>query len=201
MLCSVGPAGAPALGQALADSQPVPATEDLAPVVRALLAAIEALSDYRATGPLPAVFQLPQYRIEQKVCDAPCNVRAAYLPREGIYLSANLDPVRDPLDRSALLHELVHYLQQGHAKFERMDACERERAKEQEAYAIQNAYLATIGNRERVVFYDDFDCDGVESAPRDDPGERKLPVTLVAMPAACCHRRTSRWLFFHALNT
>ena len=145
--------------------EPVLATEDLAPVVRLLLAAIEALSDYRATGPLPPVFQLPQYRIEQKVCDAPCNVRAAYLPREGIYLSANLDPERDPLARAALLHELVHYLQQGHAKFEGMDACERERAKEQEAYAMQNAYLAAIGSRERVVFYDDFDCGSVASAP------------------------------------
>jgi hypothetical protein len=160
MLC-----GTPALGQVLADSQPVVATDDLAPIVRLLLAAIEAQSDYRATGPLPSIFQMPQYRIEQKVCDAPCNVRAAYLPREGIYLSANLDPERDPLARSALLHELVHYLQQGHAKFEGMDTCERERAKEQEAYAIQNAYLAAIGNRERVVFYDDFDCGSVASAP------------------------------------
>jgi hypothetical protein len=165
LVCSVGPASAPALAQAPADSRPVSATEDLAPLVRVLLATIETLSDYRATGTLPSVFQLPQHRIEQKVCDAPCNVRAAYLPREGIYLSANLDPVHEPLDRSALLHELVHYLQQGHAKFKRMDGCERERAKEQEAYAIQNAYLATIGNRERVVFYDDFDCGGAESAP------------------------------------
>ena len=140
------------------EAQPV--TEDLAPVVGALLAAIEALSDYRGTGPLPPIFLLPQARIEQKVCDAPCNVRAAYLPREGIFLSAHLDPVRNPLDRSALLHELVHYLQQNHAKFEQMEGCERERSKEQEAYAIQNAYLASIGIRERVVFYDDFDCEG-----------------------------------------
>jgi hypothetical protein len=164
VLGSVGAASAPALGQALAESRPVPVSEDLAPVVRLLLESIEALSGYRATGSLPPIFQFAQYRIEQTVCDAPCNVRAAYLPREGIYLSANLDPMRDPLDRSALLHELVHYLQQGHAKFERMDACERERAKEQEAYAIQNAYLASIGNPERVVFYDDFDCEDVESA-------------------------------------
>jgi Domain of unknown function (DUF6647) len=159
VLSSVGPASAPALGQAPADPQPIAVSEDLAPVVRLLLEAIETLSSYRATGPLPSIFLLPQYRIEQKVCDAPCNVRAAYIPREGIYLSGNLDPVHDPLDRSALLHELVHYLQQGHAKFEGMDPCERERAKEQEAYAIQNAYLTTLGSPERVVFYDDFECE------------------------------------------
>ena len=151
-----------AAGQA-SDGDPLPATGDLAPVVRQLLAAIEALSDYRATQPGPAIFVLPQYRLEQRICDAPCNVRAAYLPREGIFLSAHLDPARNPSDRAALLHELVHYLQQGHAKFARMDGCARERAKEQEAYAIQNAYLASIASRERAVFYDDFDCAGAQT--------------------------------------
>jgi hypothetical protein len=64
------------------------------------------------------------------------------------------------VDRAALLHELVHYLQQGHPKFAHMAPCERERAKEQEAYAIQNTYLALIGSQQRVVFYDgEFDCD------------------------------------------
>lgn len=161
ILCGASSAGASA--QALADPELVPA-EDLAPLVRLLLAEIEALSDYQSTGPVPAVFLLPQHRIEQKVCDTPCNVRAAYLPREGIYLSAHLDPVHDPLDRAALVHELVHHLQQGHPKFEAMDGCQRERAKEQEAYALQNAYLAAIGRHERVVFYDDFDCGGIQSA-------------------------------------
>lgn len=133
--------------------------------MRSLFGAIEMLSDYRAPEALPPVFQLPQHRLEAKVCDEPCNVSAAYVPREGIYLAGNLDPVHDPLDRAALLHELVHYLQQGHPKFARMAPCERERAKEQEAYAIQNAYLAMIERRERVAFYDgEFDCDGEHSA-------------------------------------
>jgi hypothetical protein len=39
-----------------------------------------------------------------------------------------------------------------------MAACAREHAKEQEAFALQNAYLASIGYPGRVVFYDDFDC-------------------------------------------
>ncbi|HTT36126.1 MAG TPA: DUF6647 family protein [Burkholderiales bacterium] len=144
-----------------ADPQAVPVTEDLEPVIRALFAAIEMLSDYRAPDALPPVFQLPQPALEAKICDEPCNVTAAYVPREGIYLAANLDPAREPLDRAALLHELVHSLQQGHPKFAQMAPCERERAKEQEAYAIQNAYLAMIGSRERVVFYaGDFDCGG-----------------------------------------
>jgi hypothetical protein len=141
-----------------ADPEAVPVTVELAPIVSELLIAIESLSGYSAGSASPPIFLLPQHRIEQRVCESPCNVRAAYLPREGIYLSANLDPARNPLDRSALLHELVHYLQQGHPRFDGMAACARERAKEQEAYAIQNAYLGAIGYPAQVVFYDDFDC-------------------------------------------
>lgn len=133
-------------------------------MLRSLLEAIGTLSDYRAPETLPPVFQLPQAAIEAKVCDEPCNVIAAYVPHGGIYLAENLDPVQQAVDRSILLHELVHYLQQGHAKFAHLAGCERERAKEQEAYEIQNAYLATLKVSRKAVFYDgEFDCSGTES--------------------------------------
>jgi hypothetical protein len=121
---------------------------------------IDHLSDYRVAGAaLPPLFQLAQARLEAKVCTEPCDVTAAYVPREGIYLAANLDPVRDVFDRSALLHELVHHLQQGHAKFAHMAPCERERAKEVEAFALQNAYLAAMRSEQRARFYGgEFDC-------------------------------------------
>jgi hypothetical protein len=136
-------------------------SEELQPVTRQLLDAIEALTDYRAGTTLPAIYQLPQPQIEALVCDEPCNVTAAFLPGVGIVLAEHLDPVREPRDRAALLHELVHALQQGHSRFAGMPPCERERAKEQEAYAIQNAYLAQTGSTVRAVFYDgDFDCGG-----------------------------------------
>jgi hypothetical protein len=129
------------------------------PEIWALLAEIERLSDYRATGSLPPVYVVPQHAIEAKVCDLPCNVTAAYLPRKGIYLSGHLVPLREASDRAALVHELVHHLQQGHAKFAHLSGCERERAKEAEAYAIQNAYLEAVGSRKRVVFHDgEFEC-------------------------------------------
>jgi hypothetical protein len=142
-------------------SEAVPVTTELEPTIRALLQAIESLSDYRAPEALPPVYQLRQNLIEAKVCEEPCNVTAAYVPHEGIYLAQNLDPVHEPRDRAALLHELVHYLQQGHPKFAQMAPCERERMKEQEAYALQNAYLEMIGSPEPAVFYDgEFDCGG-----------------------------------------
>jgi hypothetical protein len=162
LLCSVSATHAPpALAQAVAPPDASSEVGDLESITRLLLENIQALSDYRSNIALPPVFQVPQHVIEAKVCDEPCNVSAAYIPREGIYLAANLDPIREPLDRSALLHELVHYLQQNHPKFAGLAPCERERSKEQEAYAIQNAYLASIDSKERVIFYaGDFDCEG-----------------------------------------
>ena len=165
LLCGIGVPSVPALAQVPMPLEPVSATQDLEPVLRSLFLTIAMLSDYPAPEALPPVFQVPQLVIEAKVCDEPCNVSAAYVPREGIYLAENLDPVHEPLDGSVLLHELVHYLQQGHPKFAHLAGCERERAKEQEAYAIQNAYLAMINARQRAVFYDgEFDCGGAESA-------------------------------------
>jgi len=162
LLCSVCATHAPpAFAQALAPSDTSSEVSDLESITQLLFESIQALSDYRSNGTLPPIFQVPQHAIEVKVCDEPCNVSAAYIPREGIYLAANLDPIREPLDRAALLHELVHYLQQGHPKFAGLAPCERERSKEQEAYAIQNAYLASIDSKERVIFYaGDFDCEG-----------------------------------------
>jgi hypothetical protein len=154
---------APVPAQMFTDAERLSVTEDLALVIRELFDSIESVSDYRAGAALPLVFQLPQHLLEERVCDEPCDVRAAYVPHEGIYLSGNLDPLREPLDRAALLHELVHYLQQGHSKFKGMVPCERERTKEEEAFAIQNAYLERLGLEERAVFYDDFDCEAVES--------------------------------------
>ena len=148
---------------ATADALPHAArvTDVLEPVIRELLEAIAALTAYRAPPALPEVFELPQSQLEALVCEEPCNVFAAYLPGEGIVLSEHLDPARELRDRAALLHELVHALQQGHPRFAGMQPCERERAKEQEAYAVQNAYLARSGSAAQVVFYDgDFDCAG-----------------------------------------
>lgn len=131
-----------------------------------LASTIEALSDYRVAGvTLPPVRELPQRELEARFCEGLCSALAAYLPGDGIYLSAHLDPAREPEDRAALLHELVHHFQQGHPKFAGMTPCQREREKEREAVALQNAYLAQLGAQQRVRFHDAFDCaqDGANS--------------------------------------
>lgn len=143
---------------ARAQVAPPPAPSETA-LLAELAAAIESLSDYRVAGvPLPRVRQLPQREIEARFCDGPCSALAAYLPGDGIYLSAHLEPLREAEDRAALLHELVHHFQQGHPKYAALASCQREREKEREAVAIQNAYLARLGARQRVRFNDTFDC-------------------------------------------
>lgn len=128
--------------------------------VRQLLGVIEYISGYSIPQSLPPVFVVPQHRLESKLCDLPCNAMAAYFPHEGIYLAGHLVPLREISDRAALVHELVHFLQQGHPKFARLEGCERERAKEREAFTIQNAYFAAAGSRERAEFYEGvYQCD------------------------------------------
>jgi hypothetical protein len=156
--------GAAVFAQASTHSDLVSEGEELESTIRLLFRAIETLSGYPAPESLPRVFQVPQHRIEARICDQPCTVLAAYIPREGIYLSANLDPVRDAFDRSALLHELVHYLQHRHQKFAHLPPCERDRVEEQEAYALQNAYLAAINSEERIASHELFECERRTSA-------------------------------------
>ena len=85
--------------------------------------------------------------------------------REDVYVDEALD-FSHAYEASILLHELVHYLQQGHIKFAHLSGCQRERAKEQEAYAIQNAYLAALHSEQRVTFYGgEFDCAAEASPP------------------------------------
>jgi hypothetical protein len=95
--------GAAAIGTTLsAENSTAPGavsvTSELEPLIRSLFETIEALSDYPAPETLPPVFLLPQDLIEAKICDEPCNVTAAYVPRKGIYLADNLDPVHEPRD-------------------------------------------------------------------------------------------------------
>lgn len=150
-LCRAGAAGG--------EEAAVPDSDALAPLLRVLLQVAEQLGGYEASVPLPTVRWLPQHVLEAKVCDEPCNVTAAYIPGDGIYLSHHLDPEHDLHDRATLLHELVHHLQQGHPRFATLKGCSRERAKEAEAYAIQNAYVAGAGSVQRWTFFEgEFDC-------------------------------------------
>ena len=64
-------------------------------------------------------------------------------------------------DRSVLLHELVHYVQEMENEHGDMKPCLRWYHREQEAYAIQKTFLVVVGSPVRVAYSAHRDaCEG-----------------------------------------
>jgi len=118
----------------------------------ALVSALDQISKYHRPVALPEVIRVPHERIEEMVCHAKCGALAAYRPGEGIYLDERLKPETDLFDRSILLHELVHYVQDMGNEHSDMKPCMRWYFREQEAYAIQKIFLFSTGSATRVGY-------------------------------------------------
>jgi hypothetical protein len=137
------------LDQYLGDTSPLTEAE----LVPSLLSAIDQLSKYPRPAFAPEIFRVPHERLEELACTSKCGVQATYQPGEGIFLDERLKPETNLFDRSVLLHELVHYVQE--LNHERGDArpCERWYYREVEAYAIQKSFLMLVGSPVRVGFH------------------------------------------------
>ena len=132
----------------LGDPTSIPEAE----LVPALINAIFQLSRYpRAVG-VPEINRIPHDRLQQMVCGAPCPALATYRVGEGIYLDEKLKPETSPFDRSVLLHELVHYVQEMNGAHADRKPCSRWYHREQEAYAIQKNFLMLVGSPVRVGY-------------------------------------------------
>lgn len=126
-----------------------PAT--LAKLLADLFAAIHAVSGHPVPAQMPELHRVPQAVIQQKFCQGPCRVPAAYHPEWGVYLDERLDVVHNPFDRSILLHELVHHVQATSGLYAgQPDDCERATREEREAFEIQNRYLASVNDWRRL---------------------------------------------------
>ncbi|MBX9633322.1 MAG: hypothetical protein K2X67_22560 [Burkholderiales bacterium] len=128
---------------------PAPA---LVEVVTSLFLTVSQLSGYAGPRELPAVHLLSATEMHEQLCHGSCGVRAFYLDGKGIFIRDDLDLLNDLKARSILLHELVHHVQHETGKFEALDACERWFAREDEAYRIQNAYLASMRSATKFVY-------------------------------------------------
>ena len=137
-----------------ADDEPIqripPTANELAVMAKRLLSDIEYISPYWASKSLPPITLVTQDEINRVVCKKPCAVRAAYMPDRGVLLAESLDPINTPLDRSILLHELVHYLQEINNRYSELTPCKRWFQREHEAYAVQNQYLYKINANRHV---------------------------------------------------
>lgn len=127
--------------------------EELHEIAAELFAAIHALSGYAVPAAMPEIHAVPLPVMQQKVCGKPCALKAFYHPEWGVYLDETLDLRESEFDRSILLHELVHYLQNKGGRFEKVPhACERNQLAEAEAYKIQNLYLSSRNSPKRALF-------------------------------------------------
>ncbi len=124
-------------------------------LLRQLLAVADRLSRYKIPKGLPNVYRVPHAELENYVCGTHCSIKAWYKSGDGIYLDEILKPETSVFDRSILLHELVHFLQERAGEYENMDDCHRWFHREVDAYNVQNRYLGVIGHPSRVAFTGD----------------------------------------------
>ncbi len=122
----------------------------LASLLTDLFTAIQLVSGHGLPAQMPEIHFVPHAVIEEKFCNRPCRVQAAYQPETGVYIDETLDVVRNTYHRSILLHELVHHVQATSGLFDgNMSECERATRDEREAYDIQNRYLSSVKDPHR----------------------------------------------------
>lgn len=132
----------------------------LSSLLTELFTAIQLVSGYPLPERMPEVHFVPQQVIQQKFCNGPCRVPAAYHTEEGVYFDESLDLVRNSYNRSILVHELVHHLQASSGLFNsNMSECQRITRDEREAYDIQNRYLSSVNHPHRLRM-PRLSCDG-----------------------------------------
>jgi len=120
---------------------------DRTELIAVLLSWAASLSGYPYPDTTPPVeFRGREFFVEH-ACQGEENCRvAAWYDAGTIYLDESLDDPEDPVARSVVVHELVHYLQDRSGKFPVKD-CESDLGREQEAYSIQRTYLNRIAGR------------------------------------------------------
>ncbi len=110
-------------------------------LILAFLLLIEAILGYPPPDSIPPITRLPAAELAERICGAPCPVKAAFIVGEGILIDETLDLDNDAYARSIFVHELVHAVQHANGTHVEMKPCRRHAAREYEAYAVQDAYL------------------------------------------------------------
>lgn len=113
--------------------------------IERLLATATVLGGYPPAAPPPLVTVIAQSELSARVCGGSCAVKGAFIPGQGLFIIDRLDIEADPQDRSVLLHELVHYLQELNGRYASESICDRFRDRELEAYRLQDEYLSRYG--------------------------------------------------------
>jgi len=98
----------------------------------------------------PALVELPVDQLKARVCpEQPidcASLVAAYGIKDGVILHSDQINMSNPIDRSYLLHELVHFLQHRDEGEQVNRTCESILRWERHAYIAQSRYLAKNGH-------------------------------------------------------
>jgi len=100
---------------------------------------------------LPPVILADQDTVARYACQGKCEALGAFHPTYGIAIVRHLDPLKNDLTRSILLHELVHFLQHENKLFAGINDCIRWLKREAHAYAAQNKFLRKLQSTTRVA--------------------------------------------------
>lgn len=133
---------------------------DRTELIAVLLSWAASLSGYPYPDTTPPVEYRDRAFFVAHACGGaePCRV-AAWYDAGIIYLDESLTDMEDPIVRSVVVHELVHYLQDRSGKFP-VKSCESDLKREQEAYSIQRTYLNRIAGRFASLWPAWGPCDG-----------------------------------------
>jgi hypothetical protein len=99
----------------------------------------------------PRVTLIEAAALQAKLCGAPCTVKAAYVPGEGLFIDRQLRPDVNLFHQSILFHELVHHVQVAHGLYRALGGCSVWQARESQAYALQNRFLSALGAAQRAL--------------------------------------------------
>lgn len=113
--------------------------------IERLVATAAVLGGYPSAAPPPLVTVIAQAELSARVCGGSCAVKGAFIPGQGVFVTSELEIETNPQDRSVLLHELVHYLQELNGRYADENTCDRFRDRELEAYRLQDEYLSRYG--------------------------------------------------------
>jgi hypothetical protein len=129
--------------------------EELVPLI---FSTLQRLTRYPLPDQYPTVTYLSSDDLSKLACDSKCTVLGHYQGGLTVYLDDKLKPESNLFDRSVLLHEMVHYLQQLNLPASKSELSIHEKCvlwytREREAYAVQEAFLIMVASPVRAGYF------------------------------------------------
>jgi len=129
--------------------------EELIPLI---FSTLQRLTRYPLPDEYPTVTYLSSDELSKLACDSKCTVLGHYQGGLTVYLDDKLKPETNLFDRSVLLHEMVHYLQQlnlpsSQSELSIHEKCVLWYTREREAYAVQEAFLIMVASPVRAGYF------------------------------------------------